>query len=73
MVNKLNATQAIQQNWANESAIWNVLQAVKGLITPGIHEPIDNFPLIALILTAGESVLNNLTLEAVEQLEEGLP
>jgi pimeloyl-ACP methyl ester carboxylesterase len=73
MITKLDATQAIQQNWANTSAIWNVLQGMKGLINPGIHEPIDNFPPIALLLTVVESILTNLTLEAVEQLEEGLP
>jgi pimeloyl-ACP methyl ester carboxylesterase len=73
MVSKLNATEALQQNWANSSAIWNLLQGMKGLINPAIQKPIENYPLIALALTGLESVLANLTLEVLEQLENGLP
>jgi pimeloyl-ACP methyl ester carboxylesterase len=73
MINRLDATQAIQQNSANASAIWVVLQGMKGLLTPAIHEPIDNFPLIATLLVDLEFLLTNLTLEAVEQVEAALP
>lgn len=69
IANQLNATQALQQNWANATATWIVLQAMKGLAYKSAYHAIDQFPLISELLTTAETLLLNLTLEAVEYVE----
>ncbi|KUJ23895.1 uncharacterized protein LY89DRAFT_572994 [Mollisia scopiformis] len=72
MVSKLNATYAYQQGWSNATAIELLLTGIKQVIFAEIYEPIDGFPPIAQALVAVESVLPNLTLSALEELEKDI-
>ncbi|KAE9363015.1 alpha/beta-hydrolase [Stipitochalara longipes BDJ] len=73
IVTQLNVTQALEQNWANSTAMWLVLQGMKEIFDTYAYHAIDNFPTAALILTAVETLFPNITLEAVENLEKELP
>jgi len=73
IVSQLNVTQALQQNWANSTAIWVVLQGMKDLIFPSVYKAVDQFPLVAVLLSTLETLFPNLTLEAVDNLEKLLP
>jgi pimeloyl-ACP methyl ester carboxylesterase len=69
IVSQLNATQALEQNWDNATAIWIVLQGLKGVIFPATYHAVDDFPLIGELLPAVETLFPNITLEAVLYLE----
>ncbi|KAN0089862.1 TAP-like domain containing protein [Hyaloscypha variabilis] len=73
IITQLNVTQALEQNWTNSTAMWVVLQGLKGTFYTYTYHAIDNFPIAALILTAIETLVPNITLEAVENLEKELP
>jgi pimeloyl-ACP methyl ester carboxylesterase len=73
IINKLNATYAIQQNWANATAIEIVLQGVKQQTLSWLYTPMGdsvvgngNFSSIAEFLVGVEDLLHNLTLANVE-------
>jgi pimeloyl-ACP methyl ester carboxylesterase len=73
IVNQLNVTKALEENWSNSTAIWIVLQGLKGLIMPSTYHAVDQFPLIGVLLTMVESLFPSITLEAVQYLETMLP
>jgi pimeloyl-ACP methyl ester carboxylesterase len=73
IVDQLNVTQALEQNWANSTAMWVVLQGLKGILHTYSYHSIDNFPTAALLLTVVETLFPNITLEAVANLEKLLP
>lgn len=66
MINQLNATQALEENWDNSTAIWIVLQGIKGYVSTATYHPIDQFPLVAELLYGVEALLPNISLEALE-------
>ncbi|KAE9370517.1 hypothetical protein N431DRAFT_411948 [Stipitochalara longipes BDJ] len=73
LVNKLNTTYAIQQNWTNATAIEIVLQGIKELAFSWSYTPINNFPDIATLLVGIEDLIAaGLSLAAVEAAEAQL-
>jgi pimeloyl-ACP methyl ester carboxylesterase len=72
IVSQLNATQALEQNWDNTTAIWIVLQGLKGVIFPATYHAVDDFPLIGELLPSVETLFPNISLEAVLYLETQL-
>lgn len=73
IVSQLNATQALEQNWDNATAIWVVLQGLKGIIFPSTYHAIDEFPLVGELLPLVETLFPNISLEEVLYLETLLP
>lgn len=72
LVSRLNATYAYEQGWSNATAIETLLSSVKFSIFEAIYSPIDGYPVIAEGLVAIESVISNVTLPALVQLEQAL-
>lgn len=66
IIDKLNATNALQQKWANASAIEIVLQGVKQQTLSWLYNPKADFPSIADFLVSVESLLLNLTVANIE-------
>lgn len=73
MINQLNVTQALEQEWDNSTAIWIVLQGIKGYGSTATYHPIDQFPTVAYLLSVVESLLPNIQLEALEYVLSQLP
>lgn len=73
MINQLNVTQALEENWDNSTAIWMVLQGIKGFVSTANYHPIDQFPLVAQFLYLAESILPNLSLPVLEAALSLLP
>lgn len=68
LVLKLDAKQAFQQNWSNGTAIYEALKLVKLFGSQAIFQPLDvNFGFFgfAIMLATLESIVNDLTLEAL--------
>jgi len=66
IINQLNVTQALDENWDNSTAIWIVLQGIKGYASTATYHAIDQFPLVAELLYGVESLLPNISLPALE-------
>lgn len=62
----LSATLALAQNWANATIISESLTLIKANLRGACYSPITGFPPMAQQLVAYESVLLNLSVEAVQ-------
>ncbi|CZR56074.1 uncharacterized protein PAC_05962 [Phialocephala subalpina] len=71
-VNSLSPISAYQNGWSNATAIEYFLTGIKLLIFGEIYSPINGFPLIAQALVAAESLLPDVTLAKLQQLEQEL-
>jgi pimeloyl-ACP methyl ester carboxylesterase len=70
IVSRLNASQAIEQNWNNATAIELALIGLKQFAFTFTYNPIGNFPVMAQLLVALEAILPNLTIEGLQELEK---
>jgi pimeloyl-ACP methyl ester carboxylesterase len=66
IIDKLNATHALQPKWANATAIEIVLQGVKQQTLSWLYTPKGDFPQIADFLVGVESLLLDLTIANIE-------
>ncbi len=73
MINQLNVTQALEENWDNSTAIWILLQIMKGYVSTATYHAIDQFPMVAELLYGVESLLPNISLEVLEAALSQLP
>lgn len=73
LVTQLDVTRALEQHAADATALWVVLQGLKGIFGTYSYHAIENFPTAAVILSVIETIMPNITLEAVEAVEKLLP
>jgi len=70
IISRLNASYAIEQGWSNATAIDAALIGLKSFAFSFNYKPIVYFPLVAELLVQLEAILPNLTLSALENLQE---
>ncbi len=73
IVNQLNVTQALEENWDNSTAIWILLQGIKGYVSTATYHAIDQFPPVAELLFGAELLLPNISLSVLEAVLSQLP